>query len=157
MTPVAAPAVTSWLQLLGLIAVLIYMAYGQSAARQNSALTQSKVDESNRKTDGLHEMWNSRLDEFKRLFSENTRATMEAQRKEFESSITKMHADHEAKVLADRTEFDRRIAAMESTIKAQQIHIAGPSIQPVQIVNPDPIPVVQTPEQRLSEIRGEPK
>ena len=130
------------------------MAYGQSAARQNAALTQNKVDESNRKTDGLHDMWNSRLDEFKRLFAENTRATMDAQRKEFEASISKMHDDHEKKITADRTEFDRRIAAMEATLKAQQAQ-PGPTIVPVQIVNPEPIPVVQTPEQRLSEIRGD--
>lgn len=52
---------------------------------------------------------------------------------------------------------EQRIEEIKTAIQAVGLPPVGPTIQPVQIVNPEPIPVVQTPEQRLSEIRGEPK
>ncbi len=170
-----APNVTNWVQLAGFVAILFYMGYGQWITKENArtikanleyaaretkdhlelaaAATTRKLDESNKKTDQLHDMWNSRLDEFKQLFTENAQKTMEAQRKEFESTLAKMHADHDAKIAADRTEFDRRIAAMESLLKDQKLQT--PTIVPVEIVNQDPVPVVQTPEKRLEQIRGQ--
>ncbi len=137
MTPVAAPAVTSWLQLLGLIAVLVYMAYGQSVARQNATITQTKVE-------GVHGMLNSHLDEYKRTISDQSARDLEAHKLAFDASLSKIREENRATALLLQTQIDKRIADLEGTIASQKATIAGPTI-------------TQTPEQRLSEIRGEPK
>ncbi len=91
--------------------------------------TTKRIDENNVKTDNLHGMLNSRLDEFKKMVEEKGQADAAANRKEFEALLA-----------LDREEFVKRIKALEQIIESQQKTIqSGPTIAPL------------TPDQRITE------
>ncbi len=141
------PTFSNGLQLIGFVSVLIYMAYlkkmGSDEARVIKAnldiaaqKTAKKIDENNTKTDSLHGMLNSRLDEFRSLIEEKSKLDMAANRREFEALL-----------LSSKVEFERRIKSLENTIEAQKALIPiPPTISPIPPVDPD---------KRLNEVRGE--
>ncbi len=165
------PLLNSWVQVVGFIAILVYMAYGQWLTKENAKAVKSKldtaaeitaikldaaakttsdkIDHANSKTDDLHSMWNSRLDEFKKMVQETAISALEAHQKESEAQAAKLRAEHEKHMLMERGQFEARILSLEKTISAQQALIPPPS---PTIVPVEPVPV--TPEKRLEEIRG---
>ncbi len=116
--------------------------------RDNTALTMAtkvKVDESVAKVDVVHDLFNSRLDEWKKTQEEQSVRDLESHKAAFEASLTKMNAEHKASALADVTELNKRIASLENMINSMRPAMppVGPAIAPI------------SPEKRLEEIRGQ--
>ncbi len=147
------PTFTNWLQVVAFVSVLIYMAYlrnlGVKEAQQikldlKAAATDTKghLDAAAKivaeKAEQVHDLVNGQNTEFKRLLTLKTDREIQAHQD---------IADHAAMKATDklRDEFAAQIRDLQKIIASQQQTIqAGPTI-------------TQTPEQRLSEIRGEPK
>ncbi len=125
--------------------------------KANAAKTNSIAKEGVEIAKESKAMLNSHLDEYKRILDENSTRALDLNKQEFAAAMAKINSDNAARIALDKSEFEKRIAKLENMISVlrPQDTPVGPTIVPVQIVNPDPVPVVQTPESRLSEIRGE--
>ncbi len=147
------PTFTNGLQLIGFIAILVYMAYGQWLGRENAKTvkrdvkiaaetTRAHLEEAaglvSQKADLVHDLVNGQNAEFKRLLSEKTHSDAQIHQQIAESAANKA-------TIELRESFLKRIQSLEEIIASQQktIQQAGPMIAPI------------TPEKRLEEIRGQ--
>ncbi len=133
------------------MAVLVYMAYlrkiGIQEAQQIKLDLKDAASETKQhlemaaqtikiKADEVHDLVNGKNEEFKRLLVEKTERDAELHRDIAEAAAIKATVEL-------RKEFSTRMERLEQVIASQQKTIAGP--------------IIESPEERLSEIRGEPK
>ncbi len=153
------PTFTNSLQLIGYVAILVYMAYGQWLTKEKAKhikselatatkITSTKIDDNTAKTDAVHDLLNSRLDKWKEEQMQDQELLrnkdLENHKLMLETAIDRLNQEHKATALADVTELHKRIASLENMINSMRPAMPpmGPTIAPL------------TPEERLSEIRG---
>ncbi len=143
------PTFTNSLQLIGYVAILVYMAYGQWLTRENAKRVKERLEVTAAETKGhldaaakvvadkaeqVHDLVNGQNTEFKRLLTEKTGRDAEIHQQIAETAAAKAS-------LALMEDFTERIKRLEAVIASQQKTIqAGPSITPV------------TADQKISEV-----
>ena len=158
IAPHVVPEVSNGWQLAAFLGLLGLNAYGMWVQREASRTIQSKVDNVGDKTEVVHKALNSQLDTYKREAADAARLATEDAVKRVRLEMEKLSNDRLAGL-------ERKIATLEAKLdNAREMAVALAVTQPAQplpapskvtIVNPEPLPVTETPVKHQNEIRGE--